>query len=98
MRCHVGVTSLVRPVRLATCLARPWARRAGGELFVEGEEVLQEGPHAAGHKHDTDLGLLAVGAALARDPELALLPEDGLGGEVAQLADTEGRCRAKSSR
>ena len=51
--------------------------------------VLQQGPHPAGHRHDADLGLLAVGAALALDPELALLPEDILGGQVAQLADAE---------
>ena len=36
-----------------------------------GEAVLQQDPNPAGHRHDADLGLLAVGAALAADPELA---------------------------
>ena len=60
-----------------------------GELLPEGEVVLQQAPHSAGHRHDADLGLLAVGATFAPDPELALLPEDVLGGQVAQLADAE---------
>ena len=63
--------------------------RLDRERLLQGEVVLQQGPHAVGHRHDADLGLLAVGAALALDPELALLPEDVLGGEVAQLADAE---------
>ena len=60
-----------------------------GELLAQSEVVLQQGPHPAGHGHDPDLGLLAVGAALAPDPELALLPENVLGGQGAQLADAE---------
>ena len=40
-------------------------------------------------RHHADLGFLAVRAALALDPELALLPEDVLRGEAAQLADAE---------
>jgi hypothetical protein len=51
--------------------------------------VFQQGPHAAGHGHDADLGLLAIGAALAPDPELALLPGDVLGCQGAQLDDAE---------
>jgi len=51
--------------------------------------VLKQGPDAAGHGHDADLGLLAVGTALAADAELALLPEDVLGGQGAQLTDAE---------
>ena len=75
---------------MATSLTRSWARRfRTGNSLLQGEVVLQQGPHPAGHRHDADLGLLAVGAALAPDPELALLPEDVLGGQVAQLADAE---------
>ena len=48
------------------------------ERLLQGEVVLQERPHAVRHRHHADLGLLAVGAALALDPELALLPEDVL--------------------
>ena len=60
-----------------------------GELLLEGEVVLQQGPYPAGHRHDAELGPLAVGAALAPDAELPLLPEDVLGGEIAQLAHEE---------
>lgn len=61
--------------------------RPDGEALVEGEVVLQQGPDAAGHGHDTNLGLVAVGPALAPDAELPLLPDDVLGGQVAKLAD-----------
>jgi hypothetical protein len=60
-----------------------------GALDAESEVVLQQGAHAARHRHDADLGLIAEGAALAPDPELSHLPEGVLGGQVAQLADAE---------
>jgi hypothetical protein len=53
--------------------------------------VLQQGAHAAGYGHDADLGLLAVAATLAPDPELALLRADVLGGQIAQFADAQAR-------
>ena len=62
--------------------------RPDGEIVAEGEVVLQQGAYAARHGHDADLGLLAV-AALAPDPELALLPEDVVSGQGAQLANAE---------
>ena len=51
--------------------------------------VLQKGSHAGGHRHDADLGPLAMRAGLALDPELALVPEDVFRGEAAKLADAE---------
>ena len=51
--------------------------------------VLQACPHAVGHRYHADLGLLAIRAALALEPELALLPDDVLRGEAAQFADAE---------
>jgi hypothetical protein len=65
-----------------------WARRFFcREVLLQGEVVLQKGADAVGHRHHPDLALLAVGAALALETELTLLPEDILGGEDAQLAD-----------
>jgi hypothetical protein len=62
-----------------------------GERLLESEVMLQQGAHPAGHRHNVDLGLLAVGAALAPDAELALLPEDVLVAEagVEQGPDDE---------
>ena len=46
-------------------------------------------PDAVGHWHHADLGLLAVRAALAFDPDLSLLLEHVLRCEVAKLADAD---------
>jgi hypothetical protein len=84
------ITALVTRFKQLAWLA--WSlgtTRPDGEVLADGEVVLQQRPNPAGHGHVADLGLLAVGAALAADPELALLPEDVLGGQVAQLADAE---------
>src|SRR5208282_6326137 len=65
------------------------APRLDRERLLQREVVLQERPHTAGHRHHADLGPFTVRTALALEPELALLPEDVLPGEVAQLADAE---------
>jgi hypothetical protein len=84
-----GLTFRVIPARSATARTMSWARRTLTGSLLQGEVVLQEGPHAGRHQHDADLGPLAVGAGLALDPERALVPEDVPGCEAAQLADAE---------
>ena len=85
-----GLTSLVIPARLATALTMSWARRVlTGNAFSSAKWCSRSVPHAGRHRYDADLGPLAVGAAFAFDPELALLPEDAPGGDAAQLADAE---------
>ena len=86
-----GLTSLVIPTRLATALTMSWARRVlTGNAFCSAKWCSRSArPHSAGHRHHADLGLLTVRAALALEPELALLPEDVLRGEVAKLAAAE---------
>ena len=66
-----------------------WARRVLTGNAFSSAKWCQECPHAVRHRHHADLGLLTVRAALALEPELALLPEDVLPGEVAKLADAE---------
>ena len=63
--------------------------RPHGELVAEVEVVLQQGSDAAQHRHDAELGILAVGAAVAANPKLAPVREHVLGGQGAQLSDAE---------
>jgi len=86
MRAHVFGEPRAVGHRLDDVLSTP---RLDRERLLQREVVLQECPHAVGRRHHADLGLLAVLAALDLDPELALLPEDVLRGEAAQLADAE---------
>src|SRR3954454_14486745 len=86
MRAHVPGDRRAVGYRPDDVLGPP---RLDRERLLQREVVLEERPYAVGHRHHADLGLLAEGSAFALDPELALLPQDVLGGEVAKLADTE---------
>src|SRR5271157_2934695 len=89
-RSTCGLTSLVIADevghRLDDVLGAP---RLDRKRLLQREVVLHKRPYTSGHRHHADLGLLIVRAALALEPELALLPEDVLRSELAKLADAE---------
>ena len=56
-----------------------------GEGVVEDEVRLEESAESVREGHDPELRPFPVGAALALDPERALLPLNVLGSEVGKL-------------
>src|SRR3974377_2205653 len=76
--------------RLATALTMSWARRVlTGNAFSSAKWCSKSARTRLDIGTTRTIGLLTGGAALALEPELALLPEDVLRGEVAKVADAE---------
>src|SRR5271157_3972776 len=89
-RSTCGLTSLVIPARLATALTMSWARRVlTGNAFSSAKWCSRSARTRFDIGTTRTLVFLPLGPALALEPELALLPEDVLPGEVAKLADAE---------
>src|SRR5208337_1466107 len=89
-RSTCGLTSLVIPARLATALTMSWARRVlTGNAFSRAKWCSRSARTQFDIGTTRNLGLLTVRAAIALDPELALLPEDVFPGEGAKLAVAE---------